>query len=188
MAGRTKVVAQGLTLAAVAGLLVLLVWKVVHDERSDVPRQVARGARPMAPSFALPRLDREGDLSLASLRGKAVIVNFWASWCDPCREEAPVLERAWREHRDAGLVVVGVDANDFKGDARAFARRNRMTYPIVHDARAGSLGDYGVKALPETFVVDRRGRIIGQIAGQIDSNDEMLARFDSFVARALRRS
>jgi cytochrome c biogenesis protein CcmG, thiol:disulfide interchange protein DsbE len=188
MAGRTKVVAQALTLGAVAGLLVLLVWKVAHDERSDVPKQLASGATPMAPAFSLPRLDREGELSLVSLRGKAVIVNFWASWCDPCKEEAPVLERAWREHRGAGLVVVGVDANDFKGDARAFARRNRMSYPIVHDARAGSLGDYGVKNLPETFIVDRRGRIVGQISGQLDASDDILARFDSFVSRALRPS
>jgi cytochrome c biogenesis protein CcmG/thiol:disulfide interchange protein DsbE len=186
--GRAKLGAQGIALAAVVGLLVLLVWKVVHEERSDVPKRIAAGATPMAPVFSLPRLDVDGELSLRSLRGKAVIVNFWASWCDPCKREAPVLEQAWQTHRAAGLVVVGVDVNDFKGDARAFARRHGMTYPIVRDAKALSLDDYGVKNLPETFVVDRGGRIVGQISGQLDASDELLARFDTLVTRALRRS
>ena len=186
-ASRAKLVAQGLALAAVGGLLGLLVWSVVRSD-GGAAAELAAGKSPPAPAFTLELLDGSGQLAFSDLRGKAVIVNFWASWCDPCKEEAPVLERAWQQHRGAGLVVVGVDANDFKGDARAFARRNRMTYPIVHDARAGSLGDYGVKNLPETFVVDRRGRIVGQISGQIDANDDILARFDSFVSRALRRS
>jgi cytochrome c biogenesis protein CcmG/thiol:disulfide interchange protein DsbE len=188
MAARAKLGAQGLAVALVLGLLALLVWKVVHDERSDIPGAVAAGEAPPAPSFSLPRLDTNGDLSLASLRGRAVIVNFWASWCEPCEREAPVLERAWKERRGAGLVVVGVDVNDFKGDARAFARRNGMTYPLVHDARALSLEEYGVKNLPETFFVDRDGRIVGQIRGQLDASDEQLARFDTYVEQALSRS
>jgi cytochrome c biogenesis protein CcmG/thiol:disulfide interchange protein DsbE len=186
--GRVRVAAQALALAAVVGLLALLVWKVVRDEPSDVPKEVAAEHMPSAPGFTLPRLDREGELSLTSLRGKAVVVNFWASWCRPCAEEAPLLERLWQSRRRDGLVVVGIDSQDFRGDARAFARRNGMSYPIVHDGPGDSVRDYGVRALPETFVVDRDGKIVGQILGQLDANDEIEARFDEYVGRALRRS
>jgi cytochrome c biogenesis protein CcmG/thiol:disulfide interchange protein DsbE len=185
--GRAKLAAQGLTLAAVLGLLALLVWKVVTEERSDVPKQVARGDTPAAPGFSLERLDRDGTLALASLRGKAVVVNFWASWCDPCKEESALLEDAWQRHRANGLVVVGVDSQDFKGDARAFAKRYGMTYPIVHDGPGDVVRAYGVQAFPETFVVDRKGRIVGQIVGQLDANDEIESRFQQYVAAALRR-
>ena len=171
---RIRLGAQVAAVAVVAALLALFVWKVVTEERSDVAGKLARGESPTAPGFELPRLDRDGTLSLASLRGKAVVVNFWASWCAPCKEEAPVLEAAWRRHRDAGLVVVGVDAQDFKGDARKFARENGISYPIVHDGPGDVVGDYSVRAFPETFFVDREGRLVGErVAGAL--TEEQLA-------------
>jgi cytochrome c biogenesis protein CcmG/thiol:disulfide interchange protein DsbE len=179
MAGRTKVVAQGLTLAAVAGLLVLLVWKVVHDERSDVPGQVARGATPMAPSFALPRLDREGELSLASLRGKAVIVNFWASWCDPCKAETPILDRAHRTLQSSGRgTVLGVTYDDSSSASLQFAKDNAMSFPSVRDVGTKLAKRYGTNKIPETFVIDRAGRIVDVFRGQIDQQfmDRALAK------------
>ena len=106
----------------------------------------------MAPSLSLPRLDAPGTLSLASLRGKVVAVNFWASWCGPCRDEAPLLERTWTGNRAKGLIVVGVDANDYSGDARRFMRIHGLTYPILHDAHGSTLGHWGVPGLPTTFV------------------------------------
>ena len=75
-------------------------------------------------------------------------MNFWASWCIPCKEEAPLLEAAWRKWRSKGVVVVGIDANDFKSDARRFARRYKVTYPLVHDGPGDLLDDYGLSALP----------------------------------------
>lgn len=185
MAGRAKLVGQGLALLAVAALLALLVWRVVMDDRSDVPGDVAAGKAPPAPGFALPRLDEDGTLSLASLRGKAVVVNFWASWCAPCKEEAPLLERAWQRYRENGLVVVGVDARDFRGDALAFARKNGLTYPIVHDGPGETATDYGVDAFPETFVIDRKGRVLGQIRGALNVNGDIEAEFQQYVERAL---
>jgi cytochrome c biogenesis protein CcmG, thiol:disulfide interchange protein DsbE len=169
MMGRARLAAQAVALAAVAGLLVLLVWKVATGEGSEVPARLEPGKSVMAPEFELPRLDRGGTLSLASLRGKAVVVNFWASWCDPCREEAPLLEAAWKKYRSRGLVVVGVDYDDFSGDARAFARRNGMTYPLVQDKKKTTVSHYDVTGVPETFFVDREGRLVGElIAGPVE--------------------
>jgi cytochrome c biogenesis protein CcmG, thiol:disulfide interchange protein DsbE len=184
--GRARLVGQVLAVGLVAGLLGLLGWRLVHDEGGEVRAALERGERPAAPAFSLPRLDRDGELSLASLRGKAVIVNFWASWCGPCKEEAPLLEAAWREHRDEGLVVVGVDFNDFRSDARRFAERNGMTYPLVYDSRATLEKPYGLEGVPETFFVDREGRLVGEpIVGGIDVRKEFRERFEAGIAAIL---
>ena len=107
--------AQALSVALVAGLLALLVWKVAHQTGTDsVAAKIRRGDTPAAPDIKLPRLDGGGDLSLAAFRGKAVLVNFWASWCGPCRAESPLLERASRQY-GGRLVVLGVD--DVHADA-----------------------------------------------------------------------
>jgi cytochrome c biogenesis protein CcmG/thiol:disulfide interchange protein DsbE len=166
-----RIGAQTLAVGLVGALLGLLVWKVVREERSDVPEQLAQGKTPPAPIFTLPRLDQTGELSLASLRGKAVVVNFWASWCKPCEEEAPLLERAWQRYRERGLVVVGVDAQDFGKDARRFARKNGMSYPLVRDGPGETLGEYGVTGFPETFFVNRDGKLVGErISGAVEED------------------
>src|ERR671937_553558 len=154
-----KLAAQSLAVAVVAGLFALLIWRVVHQNRNTVAVQVARGKTSPAPALDLPRLDGRGRVSLASLRGKAVVVNFWASWCKPCKQEAPALERSWKELRRRGVVVVGIDANDVSGDARHFARKLGLTYPLVH-APTTIWDDWGVIGVPETFFVDRRGRLL----------------------------
>ncbi len=124
-------------------------------------------------------------MAFSSLRGKAVVVNFWASWCIPCKDEAPVLEQTWRDHRDEGLVVLGVDAQDFKGDARSFMRKYGVTYPVVHDGKGSTLGRWGVTGFPETFCVDRRGRLVGEkIDGGVDAGKN-LVRFRRCVELAL---
>ena len=148
-----KLGAQVVAVGVVAGLLALLAWRLAHDDHT-----VAKGA---APHFTLPRLDGHGELGLASLRGKAVVLNFWASWCVPCKQEAPELEAAWKRWRAHGVVVLGIDAQDFYGDARKFGKRYELTYPLLHDGSGKVIGDYGVSGFPETFFVDRRGRIVG---------------------------
>ena len=164
-----KLGGQVLAVGVVAALLGLLVWKLATDEGSAVTRALDEGRVVAAPDFELPRLDREGKLRLSSLRGKAVVVNFWASWCEPCKEEVAVLEAAWRRYRSRGLVVVGIDAQDFERDAQRFMRKYGMTYPVVHDGPGETLGDFGLTGFPETFFVDRRGRLVGQrVAGAID--------------------
>ncbi len=187
MAASLKLAAQALAVAAVVGLLALLVWKVTHQPGSGVEKALSAGKHPPAPLFTLTRLDQPGKLALASLRGKAVVVNFWASWCRPCKEELPVLEKTWRQYRKQGLVVVGVDAEDFTTDAKRFARKYGITYPIVHDAPSATVDRYGVTGFPETFFVDRKGRLVGaHIAGSILSTSEIKAEFEDSIRRALR--
>lgn len=118
-----------------------------------------------APSFELPLLDGSGVLTDEDLRGKPVVVNFWASWCIPCREEAPVFERTWRAYRDQGVIFLGVNIKDAKSDARAFVEEFGITYPTVRDLNQELTTDFGVKGLPETFFVDHRWTFIGAISG-----------------------
>jgi cytochrome c biogenesis protein CcmG/thiol:disulfide interchange protein DsbE len=180
-----KLTAQGLALAAVAGLLALLVWKVAHQERDTAAARISKGLTGSAPGFDLQRLDRDGKLSLRSLRGKAVVINFWASWCIPCKREAPTLEQAWRTYGKNGLVVLGVDWNDASGEARRFARKHDLSYPLVRDRDGSVGGDYGLTAVPETFFVDRHGRLVGEhvIGGvHLAGNKE---RFERGIALAL---
>ncbi len=162
MAARLKLTGQVLAVALVAGLLGLLVWKVAHGS--------GKTAQPK--NFTLPRLDQSGKLELASLRGKVVVLNFWASWCIPCKQEAPALERVWREFRSKGVVVLGLDSEDFSGDARSFMRKYGVTYPVVREEGRDLYGPYGVTGVPETRVIDRSGKYAGtQFYGATTASD-----------------
>ena len=118
-----------------------------------------------APSFELPLLDGSGVLTDEDLRGKPVVINFWASWCIPCREEAPLLEDTWRAYRDQGVIFLGVNIKDAESDARRFVEEFDITYPVVRDLDQSLTRDFGVKGLPETFFVDHRWTFIGAISG-----------------------
>jgi cytochrome c biogenesis protein CcmG/thiol:disulfide interchange protein DsbE len=150
-----KLSGQIVALAAVAGLLALLVWRLTHQ--SHPPRIGGP-----APGFTLRRIGAPGTLDLAALRGKPVVLNFWASWCVPCKAEAKMLEQTWRQYRKEGVVFLGIDYHDVTSDARTFLSHHAVTYPIVQDG-SGSVADrYGVSAVPETYFVDRRGRLVGE--------------------------
>ncbi|HEX4747722.1 MAG TPA: TlpA disulfide reductase family protein [Gaiellaceae bacterium] len=184
MARRARLVGQGVAIGLVALLFVLLAWSLLREEGSGLKSAAARGERPAAPDFTLERLDADGQLTLSSLRGKAVVLNVWASWCIPCKEEAPFLQDLWQKNRSRDLAVVGLDARDFRADARAFAKRFGLTFPLVYDGPGDTLDDYGVTGFPETFVVDRRGRVVEAFAGAVDGED-VRPRFLAAVERAL---
>lgn len=126
-----------------------------------------------APDRVLPVLSGPGDGSIADYRGKWVLVNLWASWCIPCREEAPALERFYTDQRDRGTTVLGVNVQDNEGDAVAFLREHPTSYPqlrSVGDERSDAFGSTGV---PENFLVDPRGRLALIWRGPVD--DQFLA-------------
>lgn len=184
MAGRARLVAQGVAVGLVALLFILLVWTLVTEEGGDLAAAANRGDRPEAPDFTLERLDEDGELVLSSLQGKAVVLNLWASWCLPCKEEAPVLEQIWRANRERGLVVVGLDVKDLRQDARRFVRRFELTFPIVFDGPGDTYKDYGLTGLPETFVIDREGKVVHAIVGGVNT-DEDRARLRDAIESAL---
>ena len=151
---------------AVVGLLAYGLGSNEPDR--GIEAALARGERPAAPPLGLPQLDGRGSRSLKGYRGRVVVVNFWASWCEPCRTESPLLERWHRRMEKAGGLVLGVDVLDVASDARRFARKLGLTYPLVRDGDGDVLGRFGVVAYPETFVIDRRGRIAASQRGPVD--------------------
>jgi cytochrome c biogenesis protein CcmG/thiol:disulfide interchange protein DsbE len=167
MALGLKRLGQGLAVAVVLGLLAVLAWRVVKENNGGAAAALKRGDAPMAPDFDLPRLDRPGKLKLSSLRGKAVVVNLWTSWCVPCKSEAPRLNAAWRRWHDHGVVIVGVDAQDLVSDAQGFMRRHDVVYPVVHDKSGGVLDDYGWTYFPETYFVRPDGRLSSAVFGEV---------------------
>ena len=113
-----------------------------------------------APDKTLPYLDGSGEGNIADYQGKWVLVNFWASWCEPCREEAPALERFYRTNRAGGLVVLGVNLDDASRDAKAFVAEFGLTYPQLRDGDGRERRDaYGMTGFPESFLVDPEGDI-----------------------------
>ncbi len=130
-----------------------------------------------APDFALRAIDGTHVVRLADLRGQVVVMNFWASWCAPCRVEHPALEATWERYRDQGVVVLGVSFQDAMPAVLAFASTYRTTWPLVQDPGSAVALRYGVTGVPETFVIGPDGRIAakyvaavryGQLSAEID--------------------
>lgn len=155
-----------------AGLVALLIYGVSHQAASrTLDELVATGHYPAAPnaSTRLPVLGGGGgDRSLGSLRGKVVVLNFWASWCQPCEQEAPLLERAQTKLDHIDGTVLGVTYLDASPDSRSFVRRYHLSYPNLRDNTGSFAHSYGTDQLPESFVIDRRGRIVAISRGEID--------------------
>ena len=175
--------AQIAALAAVVALFALLVWKVAVQSRgTTLVADIRAGKGPAAPAFDLPvvwartetwpadlrpALD-DGRVTSSELRGRPFVVNFWASWCRPCKAEAPRLAAAARTH--AGEVVfLGVDVQDFTSDARRFSREVDAPYVSVRDGGNKTYADYGLTGVPETYYVDARGRILGHTVGEVSA-------------------
>lgn len=178
---RSRLAGAGL-LAILGALLALQVaWIARHGEQ-------LRPLRPgeLAPGFRLPRADGRGEMALGSLRGQVVLVDFWATWCGPCRETMPAIDRLYRKHHDAGFEVfsVNVDATaDARQAALGFAARHRLPFPVViDDGRASAL--YKVESIPLMVLLDRQGRI-REIYGSAFSISRLERDLDGKITRLL---
>jgi cytochrome c biogenesis protein CcmG/thiol:disulfide interchange protein DsbE len=154
--------------AALVALLVSGVLALGGNRTLD--GELAAGRFPMAPEYTrvLPSLQGAGGRSLADFRGHVVLLNIWASWCPPCRAEAPLLERAQRALAPYGATVLGVSMNDAAADSLSFMRSNHLSYPDLRDLTGSFAEGYGTRALPESFLLDPTGHIRAISRGEID--------------------
>lgn len=171
-------------LVAALALVALLVYGVASKGTdSTLDDAVRRGETPAAPDTGrrLPALgDDATKRALADYKGKIVVLNFWASWCDPCREEAPALRATHaRLTRDGSGTVLGATYNDTPDRSAAFVREFRLTFPIVRDVGTKLAHAFGTRNLPETFVIDPRGRIVAISRGVVSQ---------SFLDRAIAKA
>ena len=177
-----RLVALGLALLFVALLIYGLAAKGTNDE---IDSALAEGRAARAPAFTLEVLERgtlparledtlgralaDGKVSISELRGTPVVLNLWASWCTPCREESPRLREGWERLGPRGIAFLGLNIQDLRGDAREFSDEFGLTYPSVRDARRGVADDYGATGIPETFFVDARGRVVAHVIGVVSA-------------------
>jgi len=163
-------VLRAIAAAGVLALAGVLVWHLTHQPKS-VAKAVARGKPVAAPLFRLPSLSGAGTVSLAAYRGKAVVLNFWASDCGPCKREMPRLQQAAERWAAKPVAVVGIDVIDSRGAARAFARKHGVTYTIGFDKVGDTVAPYGVIGTPTTFFVDARGLIVHRVLGPVSTSE-----------------
>jgi cytochrome c biogenesis protein CcmG/thiol:disulfide interchange protein DsbE len=186
-AGRSRWDRRRTVWATIAGVLVLgvvvllVVGLVNRDVGTSIQDALDEGDRPEAPDLTLPVLlaadgigPRGAEVSLQELRGRTVVLNFWASWCEPCEREAPVLDRVASRYRSADdVVVLGVDVQDLRGNALEFAEEFGIRYPSLRDGGDDAYRDYQLTGLPETFVIDPEGRIALRKIGEIREPEEI---------------
>ena len=156
-------------IAAAAALVALLAYGVASQTQDTaIEDALADNERVEAPSTSLPVLGGSGDRSLADYRGRVVVLNFWASWCPPCIDELPLLERTQRQIERRGGTVLGVNYQDLPEDALALERRAGISYPSVRDRDGEYAEDFDTVGFPETFLIDRAGRIAAVRRGPVD--------------------
>ena len=137
---------------------------------ASAPKKVSEGER--LPEFELERLDEDGVLTNDDLEGSPLVINFWASWCIPCKEEAALLQRTYEEYKDEGVVFLGVNIKDSNVGAREFIEEYGITYPNVSDPGEDLARELGVKGIPETFFIDAGGVFVGTAAGQRQAQEQ----------------
>ena len=153
---------------AAAALVGLLAYGIAaKGSDTSIDQAVAGGKRVAAPVATLPRLTGHGTGSLADYRGRPVLLNAWASWCPPCKGEMPLLERAHRRMQRAGGTVLGVDVQDDRQSALAFLHRKGVTFPSLRDVDRSYVHRLGVTGYPESFLIDREGRVVALNRGPV---------------------
>jgi cytochrome c biogenesis protein CcmG/thiol:disulfide interchange protein DsbE len=158
---RSVSVRSSIAVLAVLALVGLLVYGLASKGSSGV------SVGDPAPTGALPRLSGSGSESLADYRGRWVLANIWASWCVPCKQEAPELERFQRRYGGQRFTIVGIDSRDLSGDGRAFVSRYGLSYPQLRDGDGAMARDFGTTGVPENFLIDPRGKVRLLVRGPV---------------------
>jgi len=141
-------------------------------------------ARSRPANLAFARAQADDRVDLRELRGTPIVLNFWASWCVPCREEAPLLQRGWIRHANAGVLFLGLNMQDVRSDARTFVRTFKQTFPHVRDPTNATARRWGVSGIPETFFIGRDGRIVGHVIGVVTPQQLERGVADAIAGRA----
>ena len=181
---RRAIVGFVVTTILSASLLLLLFVRLMNANQAASNAGTAPVVGHTAPNFSISLLNGKSGqaLSLADLKGKPVVLNFWASWCDPCIDEAPVLEAASQRYASQGVVFVGITYEDAQPDSMRFLQQYGITYPTGTDGNAKDSGaiaiSYGVLSPPETFFIDRSGIVVSQFGGALSPNmlDQRIAK------------
>lgn len=158
-------------IAVAAALVALLVFAIAGQGASDtIDSALSRGVHPPAPEAqtALPVLGSSRRVSLAELRGKVIVMNVFASWCTPCRAEAPILEHTERQIAPHNATVLGITYLDNSDDSQHFVRQEHISYLVLRDVTGNFVRDFGTSGVPETFVINRSGRITDVSRGEVD--------------------
>lgn len=167
-----------LGISVAAGLVIILVYGLFFASRpGEIPSALIQKK---ARSFRTTTFDGQ-HISLDQFLGRPVILNFWASWCVSCRQEAHIIEAAWQQYGPRGVVFIGIAINDTRQASLGFIRRYGKTYLLAPDDQTGTISlDYGVTAVPETFLINREGVIVKKILGAVSPQD-----IESFLADQL---
>jgi cytochrome c biogenesis protein CcmG/thiol:disulfide interchange protein DsbE len=178
--GKTIFLIVGLVL--LLGLVAVMAVNLQRVESVDLQGNTA-------PEFTLPLFEQfeQENISLADLRGQVVVVNFWASWCVECYKEAELLEQAWQDYKDRGVMFVGVDHLDTDTEGLAYMEKYGITYPSGPDIGDKISQDYGITGVPETFFIDQGGNIVHVQIGPI-GRAELYALLDKMVAQTSQES
>ena len=178
--GRTIFLVVGLVL--LLGLMAIMAVNLQRVESTDL-----QGSQ--APEFTLPLFEQfeQDNISLADLRGQVVVVNFWASWCVECYKEAELLEQAWQDYKDQGVMFVGVDHLDTDTEGLAYMEQYGITYPSGPDIGDKISQAYAITGVPETFFIDHQGNIIHVQIGPI-SRAQLYGLLDGLVAQSAQES
>jgi len=178
--------------------LLFLVPQLISAQRTDAQRTDAQISQETATllrnakiqvvnqrtdphAFSLPMLTG-GIAALSDFKGRIVILNFWATWCPPCRAEMPSMENLYQRFRDQGLEILAVDIGEDENTIRRFINNNKYTFPVLLDTNKRISNSYGIEAIPTTYILDREGKIIARVVGSISwDSAQAIAAFDALL-------